>query len=1012
MANKMLIDATHPEETRVVVLRGNRVEEFDFESAQRKQLRGNIYLAKVTRVEPSLQAAFVDYGGNRHGFLAFSEIHPDYYQIPVADRQALIEEDERAQRAADDEVDRRSRRHRHRGRPARRNDEAMRGDAAETTTGESAGPDQVTQSLEDAEATSGESTEITAIETPESQHGDIALETSAEPQEGEDDDVSHEAEHGAEGDESEPGTIELTAVETSVSGHAEGEAASEAHGENDADADHEVGDHDDTEHHDADDQGADDHGDAGEHGGSDDHGTVEEINGAGNGQENGHENGHEEEIVESVGGADAMEEVPDRAPRYRRQYKIQEVIKRRQVMLVQVVKEERGTKGAALTTYLSLAGRYSVLMPNTARGGGISRKITNSEDRARLKEAAADLEVPEGMGVILRTAGASRAKIEIKRDFEYLLRMWETVRDLTLKSTAPKLVYEEGSLIKRSIRDLYGKEIDEVIVAGDDAYHEAKDFMRMLMPSHAKSVKSYSDTQPLLSHYGVENQLDAMFSPVVQLRSGGYIVINQAEALVAIDVNSGRATREHHIEDTALKTNLEASDEIARQLRLRDLAGLIVIDYIDMDENRNNRSVERRLKECLKHDRARIQVGRISHFGLLEMSRQRIRTSVLESSTEKCPYCGGSGHVRSVSSLALQVLRALEEQLMKGATHNLTARTRLDVAAYVLNQKRAHLRALEERFAITIMVIADETVAAPQAFIVDRGEQVHSPEQAHAIAEQHQAEAAAAPLEEEDDLEDESIVDEVEEEQTPEAEGEAEASLSPAENGDDEPRRRRRRRRGRGGRNGRENGEARREQIPINEDGSEQPAGEHFASHDDDAVTDDTAESHGEPDHGEREERSENQGGRQDHDAEGQEQDGARRRRRRGRRGGRRTREEGRQETRPERNGNGGYARDEQQQPHHDFAPEGEHSNSSRERAGNPRRYCRLRYRVVGTHACSGNAGTIHAGARSTTAPAFDGSRTGAGLKRRELYAGGSAHARHNSCAGTGCGGGCPRRRR
>ncbi|MGH6676172.1 MAG: Rne/Rng family ribonuclease, partial [Xanthobacteraceae bacterium] len=416
-----------------------------------------------------------------------------------------------------------------------------------------------------------------------------------------------------------------------------------------------------------------------------------------------------EEIVESVGGADALEEVPDRAPRYRRQYKIQEVIKRRQVMLVQVVKEERGTKGAALTTYLSLAGRYSVLMPNTARGGGISRKITSAEDRGRLKEIAQDLEVPEGMGVILRTAGASRTKTEIKRDFEYLLRLWETVRDLTLKSTAPKLVYEEGSLVKRSIRDLYSKEIDDVVVAGNEAYQEAKDFMRMLMPSHAKNVRAYSDTQPLLSRHGVENQLDAMFSPVVQLRSGGYIVINQAEALVAIDVNSGRATREHHIEDTALKTNVEAAEEIARQLRLRDLAGLIVIDFIDMDEKRNDRSVERRLKECLKQDRARIQVGRISHFGLLEMSRQRIRASVLESSTEKCPYCGGSGHVRSVSSLALQVLRALEEQLMRAATHNLIARTRPDVALYVLNQKRAHLRALEERFAITITIAADET---------------------------------------------------------------------------------------------------------------------------------------------------------------------------------------------------------------------------------------------------------------------------------------------------------------
>ena len=499
--------------------------------------------------------------------------------------------------------------------------------------------------------------------------------------------------------------------------------------------------------------------------GSDDDDGPDNGDGADNGD------AEDEEIVESVGGADALEEVPDRAPRYRRQYKIQEVIKRRQVMLVQVVKEERGTKGAALTTYLSLAGRYSVLMPNTARGGGISRKITNGEDRSRLKEIAQELEVPEGMGVILRTAGASRTKTEIKRDFEYLLRLWETVRDLTLRSTAPKLVYEEGSLVKRSIRDLYSKDIDEVVVAGAEAYEEAKDFMRMLMPSHARNVKLYPDTQPLLSRYGVENQLDAMFSPVVQLRSGGYIVLNQAEALVAIDVNSGRATREHHIEDTALKTNLEAADEVARQLRLRDLAGLVVIDFIDMEEKRNNRAVERRLKECLKQDRARIQVGRISHFGLLEMSRQRIRASVLESSTEKCPYCGGSGHVRSVSSLALQVLRALEEQLMRGATHNLIARTRPDVALYVLNQKRAHLRSLEERFAITITISADESVRAPQAFIVERGDQVHTPEAARVLAEK--AQPVAVPLEEEDDLEEPTIADgETAEEQVAEDNGE------------------------------------------------------------------------------------------------------------------------------------------------------------------------------------------------------------------------------------------------
>jgi ribonuclease E len=762
MANKMLIDATHPEETRVVALRGNRVEEFDFESAQRKQLRGNIYLAKVTRVEPSLQAAFVDYGGNRHGFLAFSEIHPDYYQIPVADRQALIDEDGRAQRAADDEDDRRSRRHRGRGEPfpARRDDEVVRSEQAETSPSDAVAADELAET-----ASSGEEPITEPPHEDVEAAGAAARRSAAEP-------------------------VEAIAAEPSVpspEGPSPGESysdaslspAAEAAGEAESESEHIVPASTET-------------GDAGRE-------TVEEENGNGEAAarsdhaENGEDDEAAEEIVESVGGTDALEEVPDRAPRYRRQYKIQEVIKRRQVMLVQVVKEERGTKGAALTTYLSLAGRYSVLMPNTARGGGISRKITSGEDRSRLKEIAQELEVPGGMGVIVRTAGASRTKTEIKRDFEYLLRLWETVRDLTLKSTAPKLVYEEGSLVKRSIRDLYSKEIDEIVVAGPDAYHDAKDFMRMLMPSHAKNVKLYSDTQPLLSRYGVENQLDGMFSPVVQLRSGGYIVLNQAEALVAIDVNSGRATREHHIEDTALKTNLEAADEIARQLRLRDLAGLIVIDFIDMDEKRNNRSVERRLKECLKQDRARIQVGRISHFGLLEMSRQRIRTSVLESSTEKCPYCGGSGHVRSVSSLALQVLRTLEDQLMKGATHNLVARTRPDVALYVLNQKRAHLRALEERFAVTITISADDTLLAPQAFAIDRGEQVHTLEAAKALAER--SGAAAAPLEEEDDLE-EVVAEESEDAQGPTAEAAAEQNEG---EGGRRRRRRRRRRRGRDG---------------------------------------------------------------------------------------------------------------------------------------------------------------------------------------------------------------------
>src|SRR5437764_9160169 len=375
-------------------------------------------------------------------------------------------------------------------------------------------------------------------------------------------------------------------------------------------------------------------------------------------------------------------------------------------------------------------------MPNTARGGGISRKITNSADRRRLKDIAQELEVPEGMGVILRTAGASRTKTEVKRDFEYLLRVWETVRDLTLKSTAPTLVYEEGSLVKRSIRDLYNKDIDEIVVAGESAYREAKDFMRMLMPSHAKNVNLYRDALPIFTRYGIESQLDSMFTPVMQLRSGGYIVLNQAEALVAIDVTSGRATRERHIEDTALKTNLEAAEEIARQLRLRDLAGLIVIDFIDMDEKRNNRTVERRLKESLKHDRARIQVGHISHFGLLEMSRQRIRSSVLESSTDKCPHCGGSGHVRSVSSVALQLLRSLEETLLKGATHNIIVRTRSEVALYLLNQKRAHLRMLEERLQVATAVTADASIAGQLSYVIEKGEQVHSIEQARAIAVQ------------------------------------------------------------------------------------------------------------------------------------------------------------------------------------------------------------------------------------------------------------------------------------
>jgi ribonuclease E len=585
------------------------------------------------------------------------------------------------------------------------------------------------------------------------------------------------------------------------------------------------------------------------------------------------DDGEEEELVESVGGDDVLEEVPERAFRPRRQYKIQEVIKRRQVMLVQVVKEERGNKGAALTTYLSLAGRYAVLMPNTARGGGISRKITSAQDRSRLKEVVQDLDVPEGMGIILRTAGASRTKPEIKRDFEYLIRMWETVRDMTLNSQAPTLVYEEGSLIKRSLRDLYNKEIDEIQVAGEAGYQEARDFMKMLMPSNVRAVRQYRDGQPLFSRMGVESQLDAMFSPTVQLRSGGYIVINQTEALVSIDVNSGRSTREHHIEDTALKTNLEAAEEVARQLRLRDLAGLIVIDFIDMDEKRNNRSVERKLSDCLRQDRARIQVGRISHFGLLEMSRQRIRASVLESSTEPCPQCGGSGHVRSVSSVALQLLRGIEEILMKGATHNLVCRTRTDVALYVLNHKRGHLRDLENSFKVTLSVIADPTVSGQQSFIIDRGEQVHTLEAAKALLA---AQVAASPPQVDEPYEEEEELD-IESEaeiETEESEGltdEASAEAGGSAEGDGHKRKRRRRRRGRAG-EPREGGPGR---------------DEHREEHDAPGIAAEAATGAAAQDGEADEDEGEEQPGFAHAD---QSQNGERRPRRRGRRGGRRRR--------------------------------------------------------------------------------------------------------------------------
>ena len=570
MAKKMLIDATHAEETRVVVVEGNKVEEFDFESLNKKQLAGNIYLAKVTRVEPSLQAAFVDYGGNRHGFLAFSEIHPDYYQIPIEDRKLLIEEERAYAQQIQEESEKRELELEN-----------------ELTTGEHS---QDINEFMDQNEEKALDTEIT--------NSSEALQTSKDE----------------------------TNTET-----ADNEGSSE----------------------------------------------VNKIK-----------------------------------PRHRR-YKIQEVVKVRQILLIQVVKEERGNKGAALTTYLSIAGRYCVLMPNTARGGGISRKITNANDRKRLKSIANDLDIPDGTGLIIRTAGANRTKVEIKRDFEYLLRQWEEVRDLTLKSIAPCQIYEEGSLIKRSIRDLYTRDVDEIFVEGEQGHKSAKEFMKMLMPSHAKKIRLYDNPMPLFARYQVESFLSGMFNPTVQLKSGGYIVIGITEALVAIDVNSGRATKEASIEETALRTNLEASEEVARQLRLRDLAGLIVIDFIDMDERRNNHSVEKRLKEKLKNDRARIQVGRISNFGLLEMSRQRLRPGMLEATTAPCDYCHGTGLIRSDDNLALTILREIEEEAVRGKNKELLISSSFDVANFLINHKRDHILEIEKRNSISIRIEAQPNIKSP-----------------------------------------------------------------------------------------------------------------------------------------------------------------------------------------------------------------------------------------------------------------------------------------------------------
>ena len=719
MSKKMLIDATHSEETRVVVVDGNKVEEFDFETVNKRQLAGNIYLAKVTRVEPSLQAAFVEYGGNRHGFLAFAEIHPDYYQIPVADRKALIEEERAMARAEEEEDNRRSRR-----RPPR---PAVKAEQVKTDDAVVEGPSGMdVVDLGEDEGSDGPLVQAASAGEPQDDHGPA-----------QDNGHDHAHDHHNE------------SVET---------------GEN---------------------------------------GRYRAVD---------HASDTDEEI-ESIAEEDLADEIAQpRRPRARR-YKIQEVVKVRQIMLVQVVKEERGNKGAALTTYLSLAGRYCVLMPNTARGGGISRKITNAVDRKKLKEIAGELEVPEGAGLIVRTAGAKRTKPEIKRDYEYLMRLWEQIRELTLKSIAPAKIYEEGDLIKRSIRDLYSREIDEVLVEGEGGYRTAKDFMRMIMPSHAKQVVRYQDQTPLFAKYQVEGYLSGMFNPVVQLKSGGYIVIGVTEALVAIDVNSGRATKEGSIEETALKTNVEAAEEIARQLRLRDLAGLIVIDFIDMEERRNNATVEKRLKDKLKTDRARIQVGRISGFGLLEMSRQRLRPGMLESTTQPCPHCHGTGLIRSDDSMALTVLRALEEEGTRKRSREVLLKAPVGIVNYLFNQKREHVAMIEARYGMSVRIEADPAMVSPD-YSIEKFKTALRVVPETPVVSGH-AGLMGAPVEEE---EDEDIVDDLVEEEVEEA-SEA-APSAPAGEGDGQPgrkkRRRRRRRRG-----GQRDGAAAEVEAGADEDGED-----------------------------------------------------------------------------------------------------------------------------------------------------------------------------------------------
>jgi ribonuclease E len=678
MTTRMLIDARHREETRVAVVTGNRIEEFDFESAEHKQLKGNIYLAKVTRVEPSLQAAFVDYGGNRHGFLAFSEIHPDYYQIPKEDRERLLAEEAAA--AAEE--------------AALREQEEADEDAASEETGDDHRDDGESDVIEVESDDTVDTIDVSEGEEPE-------LDTNGDDEQADtdsdEDDREEEGRGGRRGNRRRRGK-----------------------------------------------------------------------GGRGNAPK-------------------ASDEARAKRMNIRRRYKIQDVIHRRQVLLVQVVKEERGNKGAALTTYLSLAGRYCVLMPNTSHGGGISRKIHSAGDRKRLKSIVSDLNLPATMGCIIRTAGLARTKPEIKRDFDYLARLWDEVREKTLKGSAPLLIHTDSDLIKRAIRDIYNKDIDDVLVEGAEGYKAAKDFMKLLMPSHAKRVQHYADPVPLFQRHHVEDQLNAMYQPVVQLKSGGYIVINPTEALVSIDINSGRSTKEHGIEQTALSTNLEAAREIARQLRLRDMAGLVVIDFIDMDHHSNARKVERAMKEALKHDRARIQVGRISSFGLMEMSRQRLRTGVLEASTRECPHCEGTGLVRTASSSALSALRLIEEEAARGHGSQITLQASQEATIYILNNKRAEITEIEDRYHVDVAVLPNGEVEGAKMTVTAAGPRPERPAMLAPVIE----------IEDDDDVE-EDIFDEEDEEEI------ARDSRPRREEDEERGGRRKRRRRGRRGGRGRD----------------------------------------------------------------------------------------------------------------------------------------------------------------------------------------------------------------